>query len=388
MKILHVCSDTAYGCLAAVSELAIAQVNLGLDVEVMLIREEGQVVSAFRRNRMESSGVRTHLDSLPRLRSWMRPRIVCRGASVIAATSRLLRYTSNCDLVHGHGGLGCICAYGAARYRRIPVVATRHGLEPGPLHTLAWRFLLTRVDRYVSLLPEDNEHLYKANSTSLGDIPRNGIDATAWRGLKSAAESLRGKFGIPLDGFVVGVVGRLAPEKQQAFFLRALASHSREAGGVHVLVIGEGPSQTEVQASARSLGCEDKVSFLGFVDDMPAAYRSLDLIVMTSTRESQSMVVLEAMAAGVPVVATDVGGTPWLLGDGAGWLVSPLDEAALVHAIEALRREPARRQALADNARQRVEDLFDSMAAARDYLQKVYNPVLGIPVMECRSSNS
>jgi glycosyltransferase involved in cell wall biosynthesis len=153
-----------------------------------------------------------------------------------------------------------------------------------------------------------------------------------------------------------------------------------------VLLFGGGPQQAEFETLVP--GAEKRVRFLGFVDDIPAAYRSIDLLVVASTRESQSMVLLEAMAAGVPVVATEVGGTPWLLADGAGWLIPPLDGQELVGAVEELRRDPVLRQTLIRNARQRVEQWFDSSTVAREYLQQVYDPALARTLSASRSTES
>jgi glycosyltransferase involved in cell wall biosynthesis len=205
----------------------------------------------------------------------------------------------------------------------------------------------------------------------------NGIDAAAWRKMVREATNLRESLGIDPKHFVIGLIGRLVHEKQQVSVLRALSCHLRDRNVVHVLVIGDGPQRSELRKLVETLAWEDRVHVLGFVDDMPAVYSTLDLLLMASIRESQSMVIIEAMASGVPIVATTVGSTPWLLANGAGWLFSPFDPKGLNEAIQALRKESELRQDLIARARSRVETHFDSTAMARKYMDRLYYPALG-----------
>jgi len=377
MRVLHVCSDTAYGCLAAVSELAAAQASLGMNVQVAILQERGRHVSEFRRRRMHLSGVTTHVLPLPKLRSWMRPRFIARGVGISAVISRLLQCTDDCDLIHGHDSLSCVYAYLAARRLAVPAVGTRHGVEPGALRPLVWRSLAPRLDGYVSLIAASEHQRLVMDSRSGENALGNGIDAAVWRKMVREATNLRESLGIDPKHFVIGLIGRLVHEKQQVSVLRALSCHLRGRNVVHVLVIGDGPQRSELQKLVETLAWEDRVHVLGFVDDMPAVYSTLDLLLMASIRESQSMVIIEAMASGVPIVATTVGSTPWLLANGAGWLFSPFDPKGLNEAIQALRKESELRQDLIARARSRVETHLNSTATARKYMDRLYYPALG-----------
>ncbi|MDD5220479.1 MAG: glycosyltransferase [Candidatus Bipolaricaulis sp.] len=376
MKVVHVCCDTAYGCLSAVAEIAAAEAGLGLDVDVVLLQERGRRVSAFRLERMRRSSVGTHVLPLAKLRRWMRPRLVARGLEISTVASRIATLASGSDLVHGHGTLGAVYAYFAARRLGIPAVATRHGAEPGAFRPVVWRCLSTRLDRHTSMVSP--RRTKAAHRTAAREVPGlgNGIDAAVWRAYAAESANARESLGIPPDAFVIGLIGRLVREKRQASTLQALTPYADE---VHVLVIGDGPQRTEIERLAMTPSWRGRLHLLGFVDDVPTIYRALDLLWMPSLRESESMVVLEAMASGVPVLASAVGATPRLLDDGAGILFAPDDLPGAVRIARALARDPGRREELVGRAQTRVLEHFSAAAAAHRYIHRLYRPALDAP---------
>src|SRR5262249_25614615 len=125
------------------------------------------------------------------------------------------------------------------------------------------------------------------------------------------------------DGFVVAVVGRLTEVKDHDFFLRAFAAWGRRDAMANI--IGEGHLRAALEQTARDLGVADRVRFLGTRDDPEVFYRQVDLVVLTSRNEGTPLTILEAMAAGVPVLSTAVGGVPDLLGHDRGVMVPPGD---------------------------------------------------------------
>ncbi|MBI4241885.1 MAG: glycosyltransferase [Candidatus Rokubacteria bacterium] len=160
---------------------------------------------------------------------------------------------------------------------------------------------------------------------------------------------------------IVAHVGRLVPVKGHTVLLRALAG-LRTRPDV-LLVAGEGPLRGALEADCRRLGLEGTVVFLGFRDDIATVLYASDLLVLPSLSEVLPMAVLEAMAIGLPVVATRVGGIPELIEDGReGWLVDPDDPEALRVALEAALADPAARAARGSAARRRVEREFTSEA--------------------------
>jgi len=134
---------------------------------------------------------------------------------------------------------------------------------------------------------------------------------------------------------IVGVVGRLSPEKGVDLFLDACAVLAQKGLAFSALVAGDGPERTRLEARCRGLGLTSCVRFLGQVHDVDVVYRNLDLLVLPSRSEGLPNTLLEAMQADVPVVATAVGGVPEAVGaSGAAHLVAPGSAVALAEAIE------------------------------------------------------
>jgi len=133
---------------------------------------------------------------------------------------------------------------------------------------------------------------------------------------------------------VIGHVARLSPEKDQCTLLKAFAIVAKRRENVTLVIAGDGQMRQELQQEAIQLGVADKVSFLGFRGDIPELLQTFDLFVLTSIKEGTSLTILEAMAAGLPVVATDVGGNPEIVEHGhTGYIVPPKHPERLADAI-------------------------------------------------------
>jgi glycosyltransferase involved in cell wall biosynthesis len=200
----------------------------------------------------------------------------------------------------------------------------------------------------------------------------NGIDTDRFRpGARTGA--LRDRFGVPPDAPLVGTVARFSPVKNQTLLLDAFAAVRREEPRARLALVGDGPLREELAARAAALGIADAVHFAGLTPDPAAAYRDLDAFALSSLSEGTSISVLEAMASGVPVVATAVGGTPALLDGGAcGALVPSGDAAALADRLLAALRDPAARAA-AERARGRAVDVYSLHAMTAGY-ERLYRP--------------
>jgi glycosyltransferase involved in cell wall biosynthesis len=203
-------------------------------------------------------------------------------------------------------------------------------------------------------------------SSSRVSAVRNGVEIRRFHG---ATPALRDQLRCG-GNRLVGFVGRLVPDKGGALLLRAAQKLLAVYADVTFILVGEGPSRSEWEAMARYLGIGDRVLFTGARVDMPGVYASLDIVVLPSLVEAMPMCVLEAMAAGRPVIATRVGAVPKMIDpDVTGLLLDPGDVSGLVAAISRLLedRELARR--LGKNGHAYVAHHFSDEAMAMSYIE-------------------
>jgi len=187
-------------------------------------------------------------------------------------------------------------------------------------------------------------------------------------------EELRRDLGLG-DSKVVGIVAKLSPVKGHRHFLKAAAFMSKAYEDVNFLIVGDGPERTRLERTADELGLSEKVHFIGVRDDVPAVLKLMDVLVVSSLSEGSPNVVLEGMAAGVPVVAMRVGGVPEVVEDGvSGLLVDPGDAPGLSNAVLGLLNDADRAREMGKKGRAiavenydinrvvaRVEDLLDEL---------------------------
>jgi glycosyltransferase involved in cell wall biosynthesis len=227
----------------------------------------------------------------------------------------------------------------AATLARAPaLVHGEHG-TPSPglwRHKWAYRLLAQRTQLVVTVSDALAEHYrttYGYWAPTIRTI-RNGVDTEKF---SPTADRASAKAALGLAGLspVIGSVGRLVPVKGYDVLLRAAALLVRQRPDARFLLIGDGPEKTNLQALARQLGLENHVHFAGEQADVVPFYRAMDLFVSSSHSEGISNVILEALACGVPVVGTEVGGTPEILrlAGAAGNLVKPNDPDALAQVI-------------------------------------------------------
>jgi glycosyltransferase involved in cell wall biosynthesis len=309
---------------------------------VVCTRAEDAMAPEFRR-----AGVRVEL---VRLRSRYGPASLLRLA-------RFLR-REGADIVHTHMRRANTSGRLAAWLARVPVIVA-HERSPGPdktrIHFLVDRWLSRVSDAILAVSPDTAER-----NARLSGIPRerftvlpNAVDLAEFApGDRAAA---RAALGLPAGDFVVGFAGRLHPVKRLDVLVRAAAAAAGEVANLRLVLAGSGPERERLAALAAELGIAARTSFLGERADMPAVYPAFDLLCLPSESEGCSRVLLEAAAAGLPLVATAVGYAAELIGaDEAGVLVPPGDAGALAAALVRLAREPETRTRMGAAARARV----------------------------------
>ena len=186
----------------------------------------------------------------------------------------------------------------------------------------------------------------------------NGIDAEAFDASRGNF-SLHQYLSLGPESELVGFIGRLSPEKNPSLFLRMAAIAHTQRPDLHFVLIGDGPLGAELRMLAGQLGLGAVVHFAGVQDDMRSVYDSLRLVVLTSDSEGMPLALIEAMACGVPTVATQIGGVPELVRAGmTGTLVPPRDPVAAAREVLVLMNDPALRASMGQAARELIREHF------------------------------
>ncbi len=211
----------------------------------------------------------------------------------------------------------------------------------------------------------------------------NGIDLSRYRQSPDSTAA-RAKYGIPAEAVVVGTVARMAPQKGLNYLIEAIpgiktrvSQMSREADILFVLA-GDGPLRPELQKLTGQLGIGGTVLFPGFVEDIGELFACLDIFVVPSIAEGLSITTMEAMAAGLPVIASRAGGLPELVRDGeTGLLVEPRDPEGLAEAVARLISDPETRTRFGTNGRHLAGQEFGAGKMVSETC-KVYDEILGL----------
>ncbi len=262
------------------------------------------------------------------------------------------------DLLHAHLPRAHVLAGLAARLTGRPVLATIHGRELGLLDLEVHRLVGSHLS--VVCQPSYFHALGLGVSPAKLSCETNGVDTALFHPARPASSALREALGLAADTPLVGFVGRLSPEKGPEVFVRAMLLLQGRCPQAHAVVVGEGPMLADMRALAGRLGLAQRLHFLGLREDMPAVYNELDVAVSSSHSEAMPLAVAEAMACGLPVVATRVGGVPDMIEHGeTGWLVGPGDFNDIAGRCAALLADPALRRRLGERARRRAVERLD-----------------------------
>ena len=264
------------------------------------------------------------------------------------------------DVVHTHDQRALFYAGPAAWVTGVPmVVHTRHGrdVHATPRQAMICRRLSKLVDRFVCV------------SEEVATLSRQqGIDESRLHTILNGIDISRFGFHGPKASGPVVTVARLSPEKDVANLVRATAMAVERAPALRVEVAGGGPCREELGRLAAGLGVADRIAFLGEVRDVPAVLARARMFVLPSRSEGIPLTVLEAMACGLPVVGSRVGGLPEVVEEGVtGLLVPPADPAALATAMVEIWSDPDRRDRMGNAGRRRADECFDIRRMVAQY---------------------
>ena len=277
------------------------------------------------------------------------------------------------DVIHTHDDRAHLYGTFAGRLAGVPrLIHTRHGRNS---------HLSRRQQMLVNAASRLIDHFVCVSEDIARLTVRHGVRADRVRSICNGIDVQRFAYRGPrADGPAV-LVARLSPEKDIETLLRAVALVVRQDAAFHLDIVGDGPCMSALRRASSALGLDERVRFLGAVRDVPAVLAQAGLFVLSSLTEGISLTLLEAMASGLPVVATRVGGNPEVVADGeSGLLVPPQNPSALAEALLRLRRDPNACVRFGAAPRRRVEAKFDIRRMIEEY-EKLYQNVntLNIP---------
>jgi glycosyltransferase involved in cell wall biosynthesis len=295
---------------------------------------------------------------------------------VIRCYWRIYRYLRSgaFDLVHTHGYFADIMGVPASKILGIPHLSTCHGFIDNDanvkMYNLLDRFALRFSDRIIAVSDAiRNELMKKGIRSSRIVMIQNAVNGE-WpqKQLLHDRQEKRALLGLGDAVFVAGYAGRLSEEKGLRYLIQASARLRRSGIPLMLVLFGEGPQRRELEDLARSEGTEQAVLFAGFVKDVENWLPALDVFVLPSLTEGTPMALLEAMAAGIPVIASSVGGVPSMIEPGrTGILVRPGMPEDIAEALRRLHADPAQRTELSTTARQVIVAQY----SIRDWVRKL-----------------
>ncbi len=240
--------------------------------------------------------------------------------------------------------------------------------------TEAERSLARHTDVLLTVSPEIRDQLLDLGigRPSQYRVVPLGLELGPFLSVRGRSGALRAALGLGPEIPLVGVVGRLVPIKDHLTLLRAVEA----LPGVHLAVIGDGELRGSLEAAARTMGIGDRVHFTGWWTDVSAAISDLDVVALTSRNEGTPVALIEAAAAGVPVVGTDVGGVRSVVEHGVtGLLAAAGDWETVAAHVRRLLADPGARRHMGDAGRERVRVRFGD-ARLVDDVRALYSELL------------
>lgn len=361
--VLHVIDTTGSGG----AEIIFVTLAAGLDParyrSIALIRGPGWV-----QNALAARGVPTHV-------------LDCKGSFNVRYLRELLTLIrrERVDVIQAHLlGSNVYCALAGLLSRR-PVVATFHGGVDvaSSERFLALKFGLINYATRRVVAVSNSLAVELASRAKLSpartEVIYNGIDTAQFE--RPRSDRLRQKLDLPADVLLIGALGNIRPAKDYPTLLSAFAQVAVTHPAVHLLIAGEGNGSLmqSLQSQCLELNLQQRVHFIGFAEDPADFLSQLDMFVLSSSSEGFSIATLQAMAAGLPVVATRSGGPEEILSHGEnGLLVQKASPVALAKGLTSLLDSPALRARLAQQAREKVRQRFAVAGMVQAY-QALYD---------------
>lgn len=284
------------------------------------------------------------------------------------------------DIWHGHDYKSNLFGLIVKRFHPMKLVTTAHGFTRETWRTRLYYHLdnlaMLGYDRAIAVSPQLVKHCagHGVNPDRLTYVP-NAIDTAEYVRTQSTINA-KAEFGLPPDRFAIGVIGRLSPEKGTDRAIRMMPALLAKHPKAELHLIGDGHERNALRQLASQLGVFNAIRWWGWQADTRPFYEMLDALLLPSRTEGLPNVVLEAMAMGVPVAATHVGGVGDLLDAGDCGIMLSDDESTWARQISPLLTMPTLRESYADLAYRRVRDTYNFQKRMASVMA-IYDRVLG-----------
>lgn len=341
LSVLQVCSAgrSIYGAVQSLMTLARAERDAGHRVEFCAFegKEFGKDVRA-QHFEVHEVAVRAKIDPM-----------------AIAKMRRLIR-DRRYQIVHTHLSTSSVNGCLAARFAKVPCVATVHGMSG----RLSFVFA---------------DHLITVSRGVMQHLVNQGMDArkitTIYNGIADIEptadrEAAKAWVGLPRQSWVMGTVSRITPRKGISDAIGAFAKIKAQCPDAQYIVVGDGDGLASCEKLAESLGIADAVHFVGYKTDIRPYLNAMDIFLFPSHKEAMGIALVEALAAGVPCIATKVGGIPEVIDDSVGRLVAPGDIDGMANEALRLSTDRAELLRLSTQAANRAKAKFSTDKMLRD----------------------
>jgi len=303
----------------------------------------------------------------------------CRGKFDFRTIRELRKFIQQkkIDIVHSHGYKANVYSFLASYGLSTLHVATCHNWlgdeSKMKFYAALDRFFLRKFDKVIAVSENiKQKNIESGVSAEKVTVIQNGISLNRFDNCQSGKD-IRKELGITDRSAVIGAVGRLSSEKGHRILLIAGKAIFEQFPEAIFIIVGDGPLKRELQREFNS----SSIIFTGIRNDIPDLYRCMDFLVLPSLNEGFPMVILEAMASKLPVVATRVGEVPLLINRENGILVEPGDVEGIKQALFYLLENRVIAKGMGQKGYQRVKDHFSSEKMAKDYMG-IYKDVMNM----------
>ncbi len=293
----------------------------------------------------------------------------CQGRFNRLVISELRKFieNNNIQIIHAHGYKSNFYASFARQPGQLLVSTCHNWIASGfKMRCFTWldKFLLRRFDRIICVSKPVQLELKKWGVKAKNIfVVYNGVNIAKFRKNKESGNQIRRHLGVNDLDMVIGFVGRLSKEKGVDILMECASAIHEQFPGTHFVFVGDGPLAAKLENKK-----EDYIHFVGVQSDMPAYYSAFDIFILPSYTEGLPMVVLEAMASSLPVVASKVGSIPDVIDDKqTGYLVRPGSRGDVLDVLEKLLCDGAQARKVGENGCKRIERFFSSGKMVQGY---------------------